>query len=274
MARRRQHGPSVSFFAFQDIITSVVGIFVLITLIMMVDLVSRKSSSASTAGAAEDTLSSVISDMQSEIQELQARSEYLFQRGKKVAGVQSLNKEEIREDMEKRLRSLNEQLQRAESKNRDIEKTIDAQLSEKKRLQIESMNRAPEREELKNLLAKLEFLETKIGELSTEDPLVFKNVNLMGRTVVVIDMEPKKIIALNLASDQRSEFSGAARFTQFENWAKGLPVSKLHFFLLVRPGATSSHTKVQEYLESVNASFGFDLLQDGKTIKLRSEAKQ
>ena len=250
MARRRQHGPSVSFFAFQDIITSVVGIFVLITLIMMVDLVSRKSSSASTAGAAEDTLSSVISDMQSEIQELQARSEYLFQRGKKVAGVQSLNKEEIREDMEKRLRSLNEQLQ------------------------IESMNRAPEREELKNLLAKLEFLETKIGELSTEDPLVFKNVNLMGRTVVVIDMEPKKIIALNLASDQRSEFSGAARFTQFENWAKGLPVSKLHFFLLVRPGAASSHTKVQEYLESVNASFGFDLLQDGKTIKLRSEAKQ
>jgi len=274
MARRRQQGPSVSFFAFQDIITSVVGIFVLITLIMMVDLVSRKSSSASTAGAAEDTLSSVISDMQSEIQELQARSEYLFQRGKTVAGVQSLNKEEVKADMEKRLRSLNEQLQRAESKNRDIEKTIDAQLSEQKRLQIESTNRAPEREELKKLLAKLEFLETKIGELSTDDPLVFKNVNLMGRTVVVIDLEPKKIIALDLASDQRSEFSGAARFTQFENWAKGLPVSKLHFFLLVRPGAAASHIKVQEYLKSANASFGFDLLQDGKIIKLRSELKQ
>ncbi|MBM3966311.1 MAG: hypothetical protein FJ308_14790 [Planctomycetes bacterium] len=273
MARRRQHGPSVSFFAFQDIITSVVGIFVLITLIMMVDLVSRKGSS-STAGAAEDTLSSVISDMQSEIQDLQARSEYLFQRGKKVAGVQSLNKEEVKADMERRLQSLREQLQRAESKNREIEKSIDAQLAEQKRLQIESLKRAPEREELKKLLSKLEFLETKIGELSTEDPLVFKNVNLMGRTVVIVDLEPKKIFALDLASDQRIEFSGGARFSQFENWVKSRPLSKLHFFMLVRPGAASSHSKVQECLQDSNASFGFDLLQDGKTIKLRSEAKQ
>jgi hypothetical protein len=41
--RRRTQGSGVSFFAFQDIITSVVGIFVLIMLIMVLELVQTVS---------------------------------------------------------------------------------------------------------------------------------------------------------------------------------------------------------------------------------------
>ena len=41
MARRRSVGPGVSFFAFQDIITAVVGIFILVTLLLVLELAQR-----------------------------------------------------------------------------------------------------------------------------------------------------------------------------------------------------------------------------------------
>ena len=95
MGRRKAQGPSVSFFAFQDIITSVVGIFVLITLIMMVDLVTRKASASSSKKFVEDTYSSAIADLELQLQELQSQSSKLDAMSAKVGNVQVFNKDHL-----------------------------------------------------------------------------------------------------------------------------------------------------------------------------------
>jgi len=51
------------------------------------------------------------------------------------------------------------------------------------------------------------------------------------------------------------------------------PTDKFHFLLLVRPGAASSSTSIQSQLDSVGASFGFDVIGANRSIKLRSEVR-
>ena len=112
MARRKAQGPSVSFFAFQDIITSVVGIFVLITLIMMVELVTRKASASGSNQAVEDTFSAVIVELQQQYEALEARSAKLDTMAKKIGSVQVFNRDEVTKELQASIQSLNEQLER------------------------------------------------------------------------------------------------------------------------------------------------------------------
>ena len=99
MSRRRAQGPSVSFFAFQDIITSVVGIFVLITLIMMVDLVRRTGSSSASQELVADTFSVAIADLEMQLEQIAKRSRELDVLASKIGAVQVFNKDEIAKDL-------------------------------------------------------------------------------------------------------------------------------------------------------------------------------
>ena len=71
---RKNSAPSISFFAFQDIITSVVGIFVLITLILAVKLAVKATERLSTEKPVAENLSKVVELMQSEVDTLKNRA--------------------------------------------------------------------------------------------------------------------------------------------------------------------------------------------------------
>jgi TolA-binding protein len=112
---RKSSAPSVSFFAFQDIITSVVGIFVLITLIMVVQLAVKATDRLSSKSPVADNLSSIVALMQSEVDELKKRETELETVSSSVAGVQQFNIEEIRMDLEKEVKQLEERTKRFEA---------------------------------------------------------------------------------------------------------------------------------------------------------------
>ncbi len=196
---RRLNGPSITFFAFQDIITSVVGIFVLITLIMMIELVTKTAEGQTKGSRVADTLSASLHSLEEELAEMRLRSEELSTRSKSVAGVQSFNVSEIRSDIEKRIQQVQEQTKRSGAVNQQIRKIVVATEGELDQLNQQAVAADSKRDELKKLVGKLEYLDTKIGELTTEDPLVFRNANLAGRSLIVTDIQPKQIEILELA---------------------------------------------------------------------------
>src|SRR4051812_47012023 len=71
MSRRGRSGPAISLFAFQDIITSVTAIVIVVVLCLVLDLVQRKQTkhADSSSGVATD-LSSRISEIETEIARL------------------------------------------------------------------------------------------------------------------------------------------------------------------------------------------------------------
>ena len=270
---RRIKGPAVSFFAFQDIITSVVGIFVLITIIMMIELVSKTVEGQTDGSQVADNLSASLYSLEEELAEMRLRSETLSTRSKSVAGVQPFNVEEVRSDIEKRIQQVTEQTKRSEAVNQQIRKVVVATEGELDQLNQQAVAADSKRDELKKLLDKLQYLDTKIGELTTEDPLVFRNANLAGRSLIVTDIQPKQIEILELARNVRQVFSGSDRLTKFNAWLDKQPVDRFHFLLLVRPGAASSFNSVQSQFDSVGASFGFDVITANRSIKLRNEVR-
>ena len=271
MSRRKAQGPSVSFFAFQDIITSVVGIFVLITLIMMVDLVRRKGASRATEHLVEDTFSGAIADLEMQLEKLESRSKQLDSITAKIGAVQVFNKEEIAKDLRASIQSLSEQIERAEQRNREIQRVVDNQTKIQSELKMESQKRSPDREELAKLLKNLEKIDSKIDQLDSDEPLIFKSQSLDGRTVVVVDVSRNEVVMLDLAADARATIRESVLEREFKSWMTNRSKGRYHYFVLIRPGAASNFGTIRALLEKAGASYGYDVLEENRTIKLRSE---
>lgn len=272
MARRKAQGPSVSFFAFQDIITSVVGIFVLITLIMMVELVTRKASASGSNQAVEDTFSAVIVELQQQYEALEARSAKLDTMAKKIGSVQVFNRDEVTKELQASIQSLNEQLERTERRNQEIQRVIDEQKKLQSDLQMEVRNRSPDREELEKLRKDLEKLDTRLAKLNTQEPLIYKSQSLDGRNVVVLEITSREIAILDLAGDTRVTLRGRYFAGEFKDWMRKQTISRNHFFLLIRPGGSDNFQQIREVLDNSKASYGYDVLDMEKSLQLRSEA--
>ncbi|MFY8073385.1 MAG: hypothetical protein ACOVNQ_16955 [Pirellula sp.] len=271
MGRRKAQGPSVSFFAFQDIITSVVGIFVLITLIMLVDLVTRKASASSAKKFVEDTYSSAIADLELQLQELQSQSSKLDAMSAKVGNVQVFNKEEVAKDLKASIQSLNQQIERTEKRNQEVERVIDAQNKVLSDLQVEVHKKSPDREELAKLLKQLEKLDSKVGDLDLEELLIFRNQSLEWRPVMVVEISSNELSILDLGSEQRTTYKGLSLAKDFESFLRANRSGKYHYFLLIRPGGAKTFSEIRPILDTNNASYGYDVLEQNRSLKLRSE---
>ena len=271
MSRRKASGPSVSFFAFQDIITSVVGIFVLITLIMMVELVQRKGSTPASKKLLEDSHSSVIADLMMQVEKLESRSKKLDSISTKIGSVQVFNKDEIAKELRASIQSLNEQIERTDQRKREIQRIIDSQTKLQASLQSETVQRSRDREELAKLLKELERLDSKIGEMDSDTPLIFKSKSLDGRTVVVVDVARDETVLLDLDADRRTTIRGKDLEREFKNWIAKHSKGNFHYFLLIRPNGASNFDTLRSSLDESGASYGYDLLDQDRTIRLRSE---
>lgn len=271
MSRRRAQGPSVSFFAFQDIITSVVGIFVLITLIMMLDLVQRTDSSSASQQLVADTFSAAITDLETQLAQLQKRSNELDVLASKIGAVQVFNKDDIEKELRASIQRLNEQIERTEQLNRETQQLVDNQTKVQTKLQIESQKRSPDRDELAKLLKELDKLDSKIGELELDEPLVFKSQPLNGRSVVVIEVTSAGAVVLDLQADRRSTMRAQNLERDFESWMKSHAKGSYHYFLLIRPGGATNFDTLRAILVKDSASYGYDVLDQEKSVKLRSE---
>ena len=268
---RKNSAPSVSFFAFQDIITSVVGIFVLITLIMVVELAAKATERLSTDKPVAKNLSKVVALMQSEVDALKKRETELEKSSSSVAGVQRFNVDEIRADLEKESKQLEERTKRFEALQKSTRSVLVAAEGQLKQLQEESIANQPKQDELKKLLGKLEFLDRKISNLQTDDPMVFRDASLSGKELVIVDLAAGEIGLLDLSRNAREKFTGIGRVDNFLKWITDRRLSSLHFLMLVRPGAASTFESCRSKLNQLHASYGFDVIANDRTLKMRNE---
>jgi seryl-tRNA synthetase len=268
---RKQAPPNVSFFAFQDIITSVVGIFSLIMIIMLLELANRTADGQSSGQQSSAAQSAVLTAMQSEMTTLKTRLEELKRVASSLGTSKPMTAEEKKIAIQKQSTEIEARLKQFEALQEKTSRAVTAAETMLTQLQNEALRQNEKGDESKKLLDKLAFLKAELDSLKDDDPLIFRNEQLQGKSIVVIDFDSTETRVLEFASSRRQIFAGKDRVKQFTSWADTQNFTNSHFLLMVRPGGNGPYGNARTYFQGKNASYGYDVIGANRPLKMRSE---
>ena len=272
MGKRRATSNSVSFFAFQDIITSVVGIFVLITLIMALELAQTVESASETSseGVSAELLASLAS-LEEGIEQMQAEFDALSSNQNASSGLNRFNREQALKDAQTRLQQVEQRTARVEQDLEDIKQSLVEAKEIEEQLLAQGRAAESEREEMKRLQDKRKEIERYSAVLEIDKPLIFRDETTEGRSVVLVKLEKDEILIADSGAAKTQTLSGATRHSQFASWLSKTDLPSRQIFVIIKPTGVKDFEKVESSLDSSGAVWGFDVAEQDANFHLRYE---
>jgi len=260
MSRRGRSSQAFSLFAFQDIITSVTGIMILVTLILAVELIQRvqQSPSGRTQQIVADMQQTVemVDQLESRIAELQDQLEQGASRIGEVAGFDPRgveadvsNMEQINSEMSAEMDQLAAELANVLQDREDIEQQAEQHADDPQRI----------REMLEEIQRKKQELE----RLRSENIVIFNPTEGDAKTPWLVEITADKVIAAK--AGENAAPTQWADVEQFAAWAHGRDNTAEYFVLLVKPGGVETFSKARAYLKQLRFDVGYDLLTADQT---------
>jgi hypothetical protein len=273
MSRGRTRGPALSFFAFQDIITSVVGIVVLITLIMIIDLISKSKIAEEAQPVAVTDSSEIIGKLQSGNAALQRKLDSLMELNAMNKTQAVLAPEEYKNNLRAKSDAIQSEVEKLAASNAEMQRELKATEQDRNRLESERNLQEEKKRELDSIAEKVASLERKRKILLTDESLRFRKTDLDGRSIVIIDMHPNEFRILDVESSKRTVLKNQKSNNSLQDWILRKPLATMHFVILIRPDAADAFGPLRDFLDGRGASFGFDVIEAGKTIRLADETE-
>lgn len=259
--RRRSGSQPFSLFAFQDIITSVTGIMILVTLIMALELLDRVEGSP----AAQTEL--ITAQNEVSIEELQREIDQLKQRARgsqavlaDVASLPSLNLSEMQtlnDALSEDLRKLQNQVGRSQA---DLMKKR-KQLSQDRAAASQSTQQMREQlDEMKKLLADLEQEVQDVGDSNR----VYYKTGVDGKTTWLVEITAGGWMAGPIGVEQKPvSFTSPAALQQ---WLTSRNARSEAFFLTTKPGGVANFYRMRDELNALGFDVGFQVLGQDQTV--------
>jgi len=254
MARRaRTGGPAFSLFAFQDIITCVMGIMLLLTLMMAMQVVVQPGTA-------------LTPEMQGEASSLRAEATSL------LADIQSL--EEVVSQQSAMLNSgaiLNQDLLQ---RTRDIAaaetSTVHSEIarlnglvdrSGQRLIEVEAESEASKQDvlEIRKLQAEREELRRKRDEIQTGKRRIYNRHDSVAKVCWLVEItSPQEIRAAVM--EQKSPPVSFASMQELSDWVTSQKGNDIALMLLVKPSAANGLSDLTALLIKTRLPFGFDLV--------------
>lgn len=270
--KRRRVRPTVSLFAFQDIITSVVGIFVLITLIMVLELAQTVADAgAATMESVSQAMLDSLAMLEQEVDQLQAEYDQLSQAQDKMAGSNRFNREQQLSAAQQRLAQAKQAIERRIELTEETQQSlVDAKKIEEQLL-AEGQAVETEQQLILDLQDKRQEVQRYSSIMATEKPIVFRDQTEHGRAVVLVRLEDSHILINDSAARDSHDFSGASRTRDFRTWLSSVDLTERQILLIIKASSVADFEPVQEALNSELAVWGFDLAADDQNFRLHYE---
>lgn len=262
MSRRGRNKSKFSLFAFQDIITSVTGIMVLVTLVLALELIQRKESSAQERSkqiidqVAEVTgsIEHIQKDIEQTQQEIERLRQVLARKRQDAIDLATHDVERIRQrvgdlrriqtDLERELEELARQLAKIRESNEDAKHT-NATVSP---AQIERLE-----QQLADTRDQLERIKKSKGPIYAPNPGE-------SRSPWLIQISANKIMVAQVGKSARpSEFGNLAAFA---GWLRGQSHRSDYFMLLVKPDGVKLFDQLRKLLKQQRFDVGYDVLSE------------
>jgi DNA repair exonuclease SbcCD ATPase subunit len=255
MGKRKNNSTPLSLFSFQDMITGLCGIMILLVLIMVLDLVEARSNAKPSSNTVKEEVD--LQALQKEVDELQKK--YLSNQQALSSVVVQTNRNDLTEitvmtknltDQEKQILGLKSQVE-----------LLKSQLADRKKEKNESDRKLREMEEIRKQL------EAAIAKTSENDLTIIPErgynkmpiyVDCSGKTVKVhFPVQKKETILIDISN-------AAARLAQL---AQSTDKEANYFVLLIRPSSLGYAFKLEPVLESVGFKVGRDPIPEQKVLK-------
>ena len=283
MSRHRNNSP-ISLFSFQDIIMSVVGIVILITLILLLQLVSQMLAAPPSSQIAEElrqqiaSLQPIRTELQESIAELhlaKEKSEVFTPSQDKIDAIQST------------VNRLESEIAAAEQKIEEIKNHIEELQRDPAIKQLDETQQ--EVKELADKLTKLKQqtkditdnaldLQAKVQELQTKNTgLETQLANRAGiqlkvtipkdsnKTAFLLDYGRGVITVIPADGSAKQTFSSR---TQFANWISRRNYETEHFVVYVRPSRFGQHEDIVKDLRARGFDVGLQVIGEKTNLSL------
>jgi septal ring factor EnvC (AmiA/AmiB activator) len=276
MRQQRNKSP-VSLFSFQDVIMSVVGIVILITLILILKLITQMSSAAlpSTVDVAE--IQQEIESFRKMLRQIQDETVKLHQAKKNETAWIPLPEEadtlkQQVENLEKDVDDIEKKVSEAEQHGEELKHCPAVQLWEEKQKTVQNLQ-----EQLKELLKKNDELKdeettltaqrddvnTKLRELDKElakditTSLKVKIPKQSDKNAFIVLYGAGKIVLLPTDGSPERTFTSKSAFEQF---AKTRDKNKEYFVMYIRPSRFDRYEEIMNYLKSLGFDTGLQVI--------------
>lgn len=261
MSRRGRSGPAISLFAFQDIITSVTAIVLVVVLLLTLELAqSQPADAAASLDAVADQLSAQIREAEERLKEIQTSLDKGDDFVKEVAGTSPAELRNEQRQREQSIVDLKKELQEQEERKARLKQERDG-------VEADTFDLAPTQEENARLQAEIRQIEQSLVEEEKDGRVLFtlpKGFTKSGwiavvepGTVSVAPMEQKA--APKVFKGAGSLFSRSAT-RQFADWIKSEMLTDAYFLILLRPESAKMFNELEEMLEKHSIAFGFDVI--------------
>ncbi len=256
--RRRPHENPITLFSFQDIVTSVTGILILMTLLLTVALVTREFASPARATAAiAETASHVLQDTQAEIAALRQRYQAESAALSQLADIAPAQVQREVFDLRQELNSLGLQVG-ALRESREHAEASRREWNDRARGFEELESR------LQSLQQEIERLAAERQRLMEEDRLIFNPQPSISKTAWLVDLGPAEVIVARVGVREKPQaFPNVAALLR---WARTRGPQNDYFVLLVRPGGISAYETVFVALRDAGYDLGVDLIAESQTV--------
>ncbi len=251
MPRRRRTSPKISLFAFQDIITSVTGIMVLITLLLALELLQRKEESppVKTAEITEQIESSVEENRQ-QIEDLKQQLKQQGQQAVELARVDPTHLSRQITDTTRLTEAMQQELE-------ELEQQQDATANRQQQAE-QDLDQREESKSLEQLLQEIAEHREKIEKITQSNRMIFNPDAGENKTPWLVEVQGNQIQTAPVGQAQRPEVF--ADVGEFRRWVSGRNPSREYFVLLVKPAGIDAFDDIRTFLQSKRFDVGYDVL--------------
>lgn len=256
MAHRRSNTATFSLFAFQDIITSVTGIMILITLLLAIELLEKiQESPQEQTAVLNDDLTIQVTKTQRIIVALEAQLE-----------LQSAELDPNSMIDAATLRSkLTDTAQDAVVVAQDaiaLEKRRTKSATQLSKMEQEQQVRLAKATALRRLREELKQKKKQLKALTGSNRIIYNRTANSSKTAWVVELREDQLTVGRVGVKAKPLiFSSIADFT---SWVSNISSSSNYFLILVAPSGSEEYGKLRDHLDQRGIQFGCDLIEENQ----------
>jgi hypothetical protein len=272
MRRKRSNQVPITLFSFQDIITSVTAILLLLTLLLAFELVQKAAMARATQPKqVAERVTESLQEIEAQLLELQSK---LATQGKVASELAKSEKPEIQQQQDSanvEIAGLNSEIKRLEALKQDI-------AQEHARRKVELQLRDKDRKSLAGIREEQRRVQKDTDDLQKSNRRFFRVTPVSGKTPWLAEIAASRVLVAQLGSESTSrQFDGSALTgagSAFVKWAGSLSPGSNYFVLAIRPSGVSEYRDVLQGLRERGFDVGFELLGEKDELLEKQPVKK